>query len=55
MKQFGYVEKGPIGIKHNGLLEPISAKGRHKGDTTGLGFEKIPFHLGINKFVRQPE
>jgi hypothetical protein len=54
MEWFGYVDNGPIGINNNGLLEPIQAKGRSLGDTTGLGFKKVPFHLGINKFV-QPE
>ena len=59
MKHFGYKGNGPIGLNNKGLLKPIEATGRHQRDTTGLGFKKAPFHLGLNKFITasnsQPE
>ena len=51
MKCFSYKGNNPIGVNSKGLLKPIEAVGRHKWDTIGLGFKKIPFHLGINQFV----
>ena len=51
MKQFGYKGSGPIGVNNKDFHELIEAIGRHTSDTIGLGFKKIPFHLGINKFV----
>ena len=54
MKCFGFKGNNPIGVNNKRLLKPFEAIGRHQHDTTGLGFEKIPFHLGINQFVPRP-
>lgn len=51
MKHFGYKGTGPIGCNNNGLINPVKAIARRNRDTSSLGFKKIPFHLGINKFV----
>ena len=55
MKCYGYKGTGPIGCNNNGLIDPIIVTTRSNKDSTGLGFKKIPFHLGINKFVPEPE
>ena len=55
MKHFGYRGNGPIGINNKGLLKPIEATRRHKWDTTGLGFKKARFHLGLNKFITKSD
>ena len=55
MKQFGYKGIGPIGCNKNGLIDLFKVISRRNWDTSGLGFKKIPFHVGINKFVPKPE
>ena len=55
MKRYGYKGTGPIGCNNNGLIDPIAVTARSNKDSTGLGFKKVPFHLGINKFVPEPE
>lgn len=51
MKRYGYKGTGPIGYNNNGLIDLITATTRSNKDRTGLGYNKTPFHLGINKFV----
>ena len=51
MKHFGYKGIGPIVCYNNGVIDPIKAIARRNRDTSSLGFKKIPFHLGINKFI----
>ena len=51
MKHFGYKGTGPIGCNNNGVIDPVKATTRSNSDTTGLGFKKVPFHLGSNKFI----
>ena len=53
MKHFGYKGNGPIGCNNNGLIDPIKGISRRPWDAIGLGFKKVPFHLGINKFIRE--
>ena len=55
MKHYGYKGIGPIGYNNNGLIDPIIVIAHNNRDSTGLGFKKVPFHLGINKFVPKPE
>ena len=55
MKCFGYNGIGPIGCNKNGLIDLVKAIARRNQDTSGLGFKKIPFHLGINKFIPEPK
>lgn len=55
MKHFGYKGTGPIGCNNNDLIDPVKAIDRRNRDTSGLGFKKVPFHLGINKFVPKPD
>ena len=55
MKCYGYKGTGPIGCNDNGLIDPIAVIARSNKDSIGLGFKKVPFHLGINKFVPEPE
>lgn len=55
MKHFGYKGTSPIGCNNNGLIDLVKAIARRNKDTFGLGFKKVPFHLGINKFVLPPE
>ena len=55
MKHYGYKGIGPIGCNNNGLIDPIVVIAHSNRDSTGLGFKKVPFHLGINKFVPEPE
>lgn len=51
IKCLGYKSNGPIGHNNNRLIDPIKETSRKPCDTIGLGFKKVPFHLGINKFV----
>ena len=37
------------------MIDPITVIARSNKDSTGLGFKKVPFHLGINKFVSELE
>ena len=46
---------GPIGCNNNGLIDPLKATAQRNSDNFGLGFKKIPFHLGINKFIPKIE
>ena len=55
MKRYGYKGTGPIGCNNNGLIDPIAVTARNNRDSTSLGYKKVPFHLGINKFVPEPE
>ena len=55
MKRFGYKGIGPIGCNKNGLVDPIKEIARRNWNTSSLGFKKIPFHLGINKFIPELE
>lgn len=54
MKQLGYKGNGPIGWNNKGVIDPIKAIPRWPLDTIGLGFKKVPFHLGINFFLPEP-
>ena len=51
MKCYGYKGTGPIGCNNNGLIAPITVIAHNNRDSTGLGYKKVHFHLGINKFV----
>ena len=42
-------------MQKNGLVDPIKVITRRNQDTSSLGFKKIPFHLGIKKFIPEPE
>ena len=55
MKHFGYKGTGPIGCNKNGLINPVKEIVRRNRDTSSLGFKKVPFHLGPNKFIPKPE
>jgi hypothetical protein len=55
LNHFGYKGTGPIGCNNNGLINPIKATDRSNNNTTGLGFKKVHFHLGPNKFISSPE
>lgn len=55
MKRFGYKRTGPIGCNKNGLIDPIKVIARRNRDIAGLGFKKVPFHLGIKKFIPKPK
>lgn len=55
MKHFGYKGTSPIGCNNNGLIDPVKPIARRNRDTSSLGFNKVPFHLGINKFVPEPD
>ena len=55
MKHYGYKGTGPIGCNNNGLIHPIAVTAHNNKHSTGLGFKKVPFHLGINKFVHEPK
>lgn len=51
MKFFGYKGNGPIVCNKNSLVDPIKEISQRPWDITGLGFKKVPFYLGINKFI----
>ena len=55
MKHYGYKGIGPIGYNNNGLIDPIIVTTCSNRDSIGLGFKKVPFHLGINKFIPKLE
>ena len=55
MKHYGYKGFGPIGYNNNGLINPLKVTTCSNRDNTGLGFKKILFHFGINKFILEPE
>jgi hypothetical protein len=55
MKCFRYKGTSPIGCNKNGLINPIKEIAQRNRDTSSLGFKKVPFHLGINKFVLEPD
>ena len=55
MKCYDYKGVGLIGCDNNGLINPLKATTCSNRDNTGLGFKKVPFHLGINKFVLEPK
>ena len=55
MKCYGYKGTSHIGCNDNGLSDPIAVIAHNNKDSTSLGFKKVPFHLGINKFVPEPE
>ena len=55
MKRYGYKGIGPIGCNNNGLIDPLVVTACSNRDSMVLGFKKVPFHLGINKFIPQPD
>ena len=54
MKRYGYKGVGPIGCNNNGLIDPLKAITHNNRDNTSLGFKNVPFHLGIKKFLLEP-
>lgn len=55
MKYFGYKGTGPIRCNNSGLIDPVKAIAQRNRGTSILGFKKVCFHLGINKFIPEPE
>ena len=37
------------------MIDLIKSIARRNRDNSSLGFKKVPFHLGINKFVLEPK
>ena len=52
MKKMGWGDKTPLGIRGQGIIEPIATKGRVNGDTSGLGMEPYTPMDGEKKLVR---
>lgn len=55
MKNMGWVESMPLGKTGVGLMEPVSSsmEAKYSGDTTGIGYEKVPVsHVPIGEKVR---
>ena len=52
MKKMGWEDNTPLGIRGQGIIEPITTKGRVNGDTSGLGMEPYKPTDGEKKLVR---
>jgi len=52
MKKMGWEENTPLGIRGQGIIEPIATKGRKNGDTSGLGMGPYTPADGEKKLVR---